>query len=221
MSGSARPALTITLDGVRHRLGRFELDVPALSIGRGVTAVVGRNGSGKTTLLRALATVLRPDSGRIVVAGLDTATEPGMLATRRRLGYLPQDDSVPLRLRAFDHVDLVAVMRELGPTVTARRRFVVRALGVVGMLDHAGDRAEALSGGQRRRVALAAAIAGDPEVLVLDEPDAHLDDEQRRAVADHLRSLAATVVVTTHDRAWAAATADRVIEMDAGRVVAA
>jgi ABC-2 type transport system ATP-binding protein len=208
------------LAGVDLRLGRrFDLSVAELTFGPGVTAVVGTNGSGKTTLLRLVATVLSPDAGTITVGGHDTTTPAGLVATRRLLGYLPQHDTVPGRLSVFDHVDLVAVMRELPGSTAVRRRAVGRAIRAVGLAAVATERCGRLSGGQRRSVAIAAALAGDPELLVLDEPDAHLDDAHREDLGRRLRGHSATVVLSTHDRQWASEVADRVVELRDGRVV--
>jgi ABC-2 type transport system ATP-binding protein len=208
------------LDGIALRLGRrFDLSVPELTFVPGITAVVGTNGSGKTTLLRLIATVLRPDTGTITVSGNDTSTPGGLVEARRLLGYLPQHDTVPARLTVFDHVDLVAVMREVAHSTAARRRAVGRAIRAVGLADVATERCGRLSGGQRRRVAIAAAIAGDPQLLVLDEPDAHLDDGHRDELGGRLRERAVTVVLSTHDRQWASDVADRIVELRDGRVV--
>ena len=211
-------APTVHLDGVVVRLAeRFTLTVDSLTVGPGITVVHGANGSGKSTLLRLLATVITPDAGRITVAGQtiadpadrsDRADRPtvnaALLSTRRRLGYLPQHDSVPPRLRVFDHVDLVAVMRELGTDARSRRAMVHRALVAVDLDDLGAERCGRLSGGQRRRVALAAALAGGPTLLVLDEPDASLDADQigrlTRELTEH--AGAATIVVATHHAAW-------------------
>lgn len=211
-------APTVHLDGVVVRLGeRFTLAVDSLTVGPGITVVQGANGSGKSTLLRLLATVVAPDAGRITVAGRTIAdaadradrsdrpaVDAALLATRRRLGYLPQHDSVPPRLRVFDHVDLVAVMRELGTDARSRRAMVHRALVAVDMDDLGAERCGRLSGGQRRRVALAAALAGGPSLLVLDEPDASLDADQIGRLTRELteRAGAATIVVATHHAAW-------------------
>jgi len=213
-------APTLHLHDVEHRTSaRFTLHVPALTIGPGVTAVLGLNGCGKTTLLRLLATVVAPTHGTVTVAGLP-ATDANLVTIRRRLGYLPQEDSVPRRLTVFDHVDLVAVMRELGDDTRRRRAAVHGALREVHLHDLAGERCGRLSGGQRRRVALAAALAGAAELLVLDEPDAHLDHEQVDHLTESLRARApyATIVVATHDPGWAASVADCTIQVVDGKV---
>ena len=197
-------APVVHVHGIQHRLAqRFTLHVPSLTLSPGVTAVLGANGCGKTTLLRVLATVIAPQHGDVVVGGT-RVTDESLPAVRRRLGYLPQDDSVPRRLAVFDHVDLVAVMREIDADTR------------LGQL--AAERCGRLSGGQRRRVALAAALVGDAPYLVLDEPDAHLDNDQRTHLGESLRRRAthATIIVATHDHAWAATIADRTITMSDG-----
>lgn len=202
---------------------RFTLRVPSLSIGAGITAVLGHNGSGKSTLLRVLATALAPTSGRYTVSGADATTAPGISATRATLGYLPQDDSCPPRLRVFDHVDLVAVARQIGSGERARRAAVGTALRQVDLVDLAAERCGRLSGGQRRRTAIAAALVGMPNLLVLDEPDSGLDDHQRRLLADELRRRAttATIVVASHDHEWMREVSQRVAFVSGGVVAAA
>jgi len=210
----------VHLHGIQHRLAqRFTLHVPSLTLSPGVTAVLGANGCGKTTLLRVLATVIAPQHGDVVVGGT-RVTDESLAVVRRRLGYLPQDDSVPRRLAVFDHVDLVAVMREIDPDTRRRRAAVHRALADVQLGTLAAERCGRLSGGQRRRVALAAALVGDAQYLVLDEPDAHLDNDQRIHLGEALRRRAAhaTIIVATHDHTWAATIADRTITMHGGLV---
>lgn len=214
-------APVLHLEGVAQRLSsRFELRIPSLTIGAGITVVLGPNGCGKTSLLRVLSTVMAPSAGTLLVGG-ETVTEGNLATIRRRLGYLPQDDSVPRRLSVFDHIDLVAVMREIGPNHRERRGAVVRALREVDLSELSGERCSRLSGGQRKRIALGAALAGHADILVLDEPDAHLDDDQlaRLAALLHGRASTTTIVIATHDRRWIDDIADRTIEMTDGKIV--
>lgn len=113
----------------------------------------------------------------------------------------------------FDHVDLMAVMREVAPTTRGRHRFVHRALADLDLLDLTTERCGRLSGGQRRRVAIAAAVSGEPSFLVLDEPDSGLDDDRTRRLATLLgcRAASATIIVATHHHEWARSIADRTV----------
>ena len=214
-------APTLHLADVYYRTSdRFDLLIPDLSITPGITVVVGANGSGKSTLLRLLATAIAPTSGRYTVAGI--AADPGsrLVSIRRMLGYLPQEDSTPPRLRVFDHVDLIAIAREIDPNQRARRRSVGNTLVEADLSDLANERCGHLSGGQRRRVAVAAALVGDAKILVLDEPDTGVDDDHKLQLAQALRRRAhtATIVVATHDTQWAAQIADRQLQLHDGRL---
>jgi ABC-2 type transport system ATP-binding protein len=202
------------------RSDRFTLSVDHLTIGPGITVLRGPNGGGKTSLLRLVATVLAPTSGTVEIGGVATTDAAGLVAIRRRLGYLPQDDSVPPRMRVFDHLDVLAVMRELAATTRHRRALVADELARVELLDHSAARAGTLSGGQRRRVALAGALMGRPSLLVLDEPDAFLDDRHRDRLAERLVAVApfTTVMLSSHYSAWASTFAHRVVTVAGGRV---
>ena len=149
-----------------------------LDIGRGVTGLLGPNGAGKTTLLRILATVLAPDGGELRLLGRDPRDADERIAIRRRLGYLPQEPGFHRHFTAFEFVDYIAILKEWADR-GARHDEVRRVLRAVGLDDVAHRRIRALSGGMRRRVALAQALLGSPELLVLDEPTAGLDPEQR------------------------------------------
>lgn len=150
-------------------------------------------------------------------------TDTNLVAVRRRLGYLPQDlprCRRPLRSTTSTWWPSCA---SWAPG-TRGRRAVVHRVGrqEVQLTDLTGERCGRLSGGQRRRVALAAALVGDAELLVLDEPDAHLDHEQRQRLTDSLRGRAggATIVVATHDEQWARSVADRAIRLADGNLIA-
>jgi ABC-2 type transport system ATP-binding protein len=202
-----RYARTLALDGV------------SVTMHDGVTGLLGPNGAGKTTLLRIVATAMTPDQGSLSVLGHDPGTAAGRLAVRRRLGYLPQHPGFHPNFTAFAFVDYVAILKEL--THRARRHEEVRrVLAVVGLADQRGKKIKALSGGMRQRVALAAALVGDPALLVLDEPTVGLDPEQRLRLRELIAELGErrTVLLSTHQTEDVMTLCRQVIVLDQGRV---
>ncbi len=211
----------LSLNGVGHSYGpRQALEGIDLVLDPGATAVLGPNGSGKTTLLRLVATVTTPTTGSVLVDGLDPGRPPDRVTIRRRLGYQPQGDALPRRLRLVDHLDYVAALHEIGPR-RLRRRWVSWALGVVGLGDLAGERIQRLSGGMRRRLLFAQALLGGPDLLVLDEPLASLDAAWRSRLTSVIaeRAAGSTVLVATHHADELAAVCHRVVVLDRGRLV--
>jgi ABC-2 type transport system ATP-binding protein len=203
----------------RHFGGRTAVDGVDMAVGGGVVGLLGPNGAGKTTLLRMLATVLAPDSGDRRLLGLDPALPADRLDIRRQLGYLPQEPGLYQGFSAFDLVDYVAVLKEMGDR-DARRDEVRRTLDLVGLGDVMHRRIRTLSGGTRHRVALAASLLGSPRLLLMDEPAAGLDPEHRLQLRSILSEAGArgTVIVATHHTAEAAALCQQVIVMLGGRV---
>jgi ABC-2 type transport system ATP-binding protein len=190
----------VALADVEYRFGSSRALGPvSATVDPGLTGVFGPNGSGKTTLLRLVATVAERQTGHVRVGGLDPANADQRLAIRRRLGYLPQDGGLPRRMRVGDYLDYIGVLKEIEPT-RLRHRWSYWALQRLDLVALAHRRIGSLSGGVQRRVALAQALLGGPALLVLDEPDAHLDPDQRAAVNRLLVELAATatVVVASH-----------------------
>ncbi|MEV3874334.1 ATP-binding cassette domain-containing protein [Streptomyces sp. NPDC049906] len=210
----------VTLDGVGVRYGRrTALHGVSLTLGPGVTGLLGPNGAGKSTLLRVLATASAPDTGTLSVLGLDPLTDPGRQALRRRLGYLPQNPGLPGHFTAFDFVDYVAILKEFGDR-EARRTEARRVLEEVGLTQDRSRRIRRLSGGMRQRVALAAAVVGHPDLLVLDEPTVGLDPEQRLRLRELIARLGEdrTVLLSTHQTEDVAALCHAVVVLDHGRV---
>jgi len=218
---------TIELTGVtkeypaalRRTQARTALDRIDLTVGEGVTGLLGPNGAGKTTLLRIVGTALAPTSGSVRVGGLDPADPEERHRIRQRLGYQPQEPGFYPSFTAFDFVDYVAVLKEIGDR-SARRDEVRRVLQKVGLSDRMHTKIRKLSGGMRQRVALAQALLGRPSVLLLDEPTSGLDPEQRLRFRQ-LASEAAdggTVLLSTHLTEDVTALCPRVVVMHEGAI---
>jgi ABC-2 type transport system ATP-binding protein len=210
--------IAVAAEGLEKRFGRTRAVAGvSLAAGPGITGLLGPNGAGKTTLLRMLATVLAPDAGRLRLLGRDPGRAEDRLAIRRRLGYVPQEPGFHMSFTAFEFVDYVAILKEMTDR-RARHDDVRRVLALVGLEDVMHRRIKALSGGMRRRVALAQALLGDPELLVLDEPIAGLDPEQRLRFREVLSGLAEerTVLLSTHQTEDVTALCRRVVVLDGG-----
>ena len=200
--------------GVTRRYGdvvaldRVDLDVPA---GR-LIGLLGPNGAGKSTLVALLTGIRRPTSGTVELCGRD----PRDPAARRSLGVTPQETGLPSSLRVGEVVDFV---RAHYPDPLGRAELLDR----FGLSDLARRQCGGLSGGQRRRVAVALAFAGRPRVVFLDEPTTGLDVEARHALWDGVRTFHAdggTVVLTSHYLEEIEALAERVVVIGGGRVLA-
>ena len=214
-------APTIEIADVHKRFGHTQaLRGVAFTATTGITGLLGPNGAGKTTLLRMMATVLAPDDGRLRMLGWDPRVADERLAIRRRLGYMPQEPGFHRAFTAFEFVDYIAILKEMTDRRT-RHDEVRRVLGLVGLGEVSGRKIKALSGGMRRRVALAQALLGDPDLLVLDEPTAGLDPEQRLRFREIVseRSNDRTVVLSTHQTEDVAALCQRVVVMLDGQVL--
>jgi ABC-2 type transport system ATP-binding protein len=210
----------VSVQGVSKRFGStVALAGVDLALGPGVTGLLGPNGAGKTTLLRIVATVLAPDVGRVAVLGHDPGIADGRLAIRRQLGYLPQEPGYHQNFSAFDFVDYVAILKEWADR-RSRHDEVRRVLSLVGLEPVMHKKIRRLSGGMRRRVGIAQAMLGSPELLVLDEPTAGLDPEQRLRFRELLTSEArrATVLLSTHQTDDVAALCQRVVVLLSGAV---
>ncbi|MEU7718053.1 ABC transporter ATP-binding protein [Streptomyces tibetensis] len=211
---------TVSASGLSLRYGGTRaLDDVSLRLTAGVTGLLGPNGAGKTTLLRVLATALPADRGAFTVLGHDPGTTRGRQEVRRRLGYLPQTPGFHPGFTAFEFVDYVAILKEMTDR-TVRHREVRRVLDEVGLAEVRGKRIRKLSGGMRQRVALGAALVGDPGFLVLDEPTVGLDPEQRMRFRELIAEAGEgrTVLLSTHQTEDVAMLCHRVIVMAGGRV---
>ncbi|MEU2129672.1 ABC transporter ATP-binding protein [Streptomyces sp. NPDC018352] len=208
----------VDLTGVVKTFGRAERGVRAvdgidLSIGRGETvALLGRNGAGKSSTIRLLLGLDQPDSGTVRVLGrsAEHAVRDGLV------GAMLQDGRPIQRVTVRELVDFVA-------STYPEPMPVSEALALAGLSDYANRRIDKLSGGQTQRVRFAVALAGNPELIVLDEPTAALDVEARRTFWDSMRAYARrgnTVLFSTHYLEEADENADRIVVIDRGRIVA-
>ncbi len=210
----------IELVGVSKRYGRVHaLDGVDLSVGRGVTGLLGPNGAGKTTLLRILATVLASDAGSMELLGHDPTDAEQRTAIRGQLGYMPQEPGFYGNFTAFEFLDYVAILKQL--TDRRKRHDEVRAvLGMVDLVAEARHKVRDLSGGMRRRLALAQALLDRPDLLLLDEPTSGLDPAQRLRFRELVSQLPnrPVVLLSTHQTEDIAAVCERVVVIAAGRV---
>ena len=217
MTTHAMTSTLLELTDLTKRYGRRAVvDGVTLEAGPGVIGLLGPNGAGKTTLLRMVATVLAPDAGGLRLLGLDPADPRERVEIRRRLGFLPQNPALYAGFTPYDLVDYVAILKE--QTDRARRREEVRrVLERVGLADVMHKRIRGLSGGMQQRTALAAALLGTPDLLVLDEPANGLDPEQRLGLRS-LISESGTVLMSTHNVSEVSALCHRVYVMFDGRI---
>ena len=170
-----------------------------LTIESGMFGLLGPNGAGKTTLMRLLAGILYPSSGSIRVGTYDGTTEKGRTEIKRMLGYLPQDLGMYPDLSAREFLDYVAILKGLNQRQQRKAR-VDELLEMVALSDVAQRKLKTFSGGMKRRVGIAQALLNNPQLLIVDEPTAGLDPEERIRFRNLLSDLGSnrTVLLSTH-----------------------
>jgi ABC-2 type transport system ATP-binding protein len=212
--------MNVELTELVRRFGRTQAVAGvSLRAGPGVFGLLGPNGAGKTSLLRMMATVLAPSSGRMELLGRDPGENAQRREIRRRLGYLPQNLGYYPGFSVTEFVEYFALLKEMPPGQVPTA--VATAVQRVGLGDKRRSKLKTLSGGMLRRVGIAQAIVNDPELLLLDEPTAGLDPEQRVAFRGLLREMGerATVMVSTHLVEDVGAACTEVSLMNQGHVV--
>jgi ABC-2 type transport system ATP-binding protein len=212
--------MNVELTDLTRRFGRTQAVAGVnLQAGQGVFGLLGPNGAGKTTLLRMMATVVSPNSGRLRLLGRDPGAYGPRREIRRRLGYLPQNLGYYPGFTVAEFVEYFALLKDMPSRQVPQA--VAAAVEHVGLGDKARTKLRTLSGGMLRRAGIAQAIVNGPELLLLDEPTAGLDPEQRVAFRALLRDLGqrATVIVSTHLVEDVGAACTEVALMDAGKIV--
>ena len=178
----------------KYSNGVLALDDISFCVGSGVFGLLGHNGAGKTTLMKALVTVLSPSAGTIRVCGFDSRKQGNEV--RERIGYLPQELAMYPSLSVFDFVNYMAELKGIHD-----KKAVNEVLEQVEMLEFSKRKIKQLSGGMKRRVGIAQALIGNPQILVVDEPTAGLDPEERvrfRGLLSRCAREGRTVLLSTH-----------------------
>ncbi|MEG1451849.1 ABC transporter ATP-binding protein [Brevundimonas sp.] len=177
--------------------GTRALDDVSLEIPRGMFGLLGPNGAGKSTLMRTIATLQSPTSGTIKFGELDVIKEPEML--RRTLGYLPQDFGVYPRVSAYDMLDHMAILKGIS-SGKERKDTVETLLNQVNLWNVRKKAIAGFSGGMRQRFGIAQALIGNPQLIIVDEPTAGLDPEERNRFLNLLAEIGENVVIilSTH-----------------------
>jgi ABC-type multidrug transport system ATPase subunit len=189
----------LTIENLTHIYGNGTraLDGVSLTIPKGMFGLLGPNGAGKSTLMRSIATLQTPTSGSIRFGDIDVIKHPEQL--RRVLGYLPQDFGVYPRVSAYDMLDHMAVLKGIA-SGKERKATVEALLQQVNLWPVRGKALAGFSGGMRQRFGIAQALIGNPELIIVDEPTAGLDPEERNRFLNLLAEVGENVVVilSTH-----------------------
>jgi ABC-2 type transport system ATP-binding protein len=212
--------LKLTIDHVSKRYGANTLALQdfSLELGSGILGLLGPNGAGKTTLMSILATITKPSSGRISWNGTDLAGDPN--AIRSVLGYLPQDFGVYPNLNGVEFLEYLAAVKGLDAGASKRR--IDELLNLVNLTDVRKRPLGGYSGGMRQRIGIAQALLNDPKLLIVDEPTAGLDPEERVRFRNLLSDLSGDriVILSTHIVSDVEATATDIALISQGKLVA-
>ncbi|HEY2615633.1 MAG TPA: ABC transporter ATP-binding protein [Chthoniobacterales bacterium] len=185
--------LAIQAVSKRFRSGNYGVRNLSLEVKSGVIGLLGPNGAGKTTLLQMIATITRPSSGRILFHGTDVTKRPNEL--RRKLGYLPQDFGVYDNLTALEFLSYFAALKGVGS-----KKRIIEMLEAVNLHSVAQRQVGGFSGGMKQRLGIAQALINDPELVIVDEPTAGLDPEERVRFRNLLSEIGfgKLVILSTH-----------------------
>ncbi|RPH37634.1 ABC transporter ATP-binding protein [bacterium] len=198
----------------RYRSGIKAVNDVSLRFGPGIVGLLGPNGAGKTTLMQMVATRTRPTSGRILFQGRDIGRDPDFV--RSRLGYLPQDFGVYDSVTAFEFISFLGGLKGV-----RKKGRVMEVLEAVNLHTVAHRQVRTFSGGMKQRLGIAQALVNDPELLIVDEPTAGLDPEERVRFRTLLTSLgrSALVILSTHIVSDVEAIAGTIALLQKGRIL--
>ncbi|MCL4879326.1 MAG: ABC transporter ATP-binding protein [Anaerolineae bacterium] len=186
--------LSKTYKGNIHALRGINLEIGSQMFG-----LLGANGAGKTTLMRIIAGLIQPSAGKVTVMGHDVSTAKGKRLVREHLGYLPQEYGLYLNLTGAEFLDYMAILKGIRNR-QARRQQVDAVLEKVRLSEVARRQMKTYSGGMRRRIGIAQALLGHPDLLIVDEPTVGLDPEERVHLRNILADMAqtSTIILSTH-----------------------
>lgn len=207
----------ILLQNVSKSYGQKQaLSHVELKIQKGMFGLLGRNGAGKTTLMKTVTTLLAPNSGKITVCGVNVGEASKV---REMIGYLPQDFSMYSNMTVYGAMDYLGVLAGLNKRTRKERIPVL--LERVNLKSNTKTKVKAMSGGMRRRLGIAQAILHDPKVLIVDEPTAGLDPEERIRFRNLLTEIAEdrVVILSTHIVGDIEATCENIAIMDQGKII--
>ncbi|MCA1294526.1 ABC transporter ATP-binding protein [Paenibacillus sp. alder61] len=200
----------------KYRRGGLALNDVTLTLHEGMVGLLGPNGAGKSSLMRILATLVEPTSGEASINGIPLRKAEDI---RKIIGYLPQQFQVYPQLTGSEYLDYVGAMKGMNDP-KQRKREIGRLLEEVNLQDKAGKRVKTYSGGMKRRLGIAQALLGSPQVLIVDEPTAGLDPEERVRFRNLLTrfSLGRIVLLSTHIVADIESNCRQIAVLDRGRV---
>ncbi len=199
----------------RYSDGTLALKGVTFSLNKKITSIIGRNGAGKTTLLRILSTQLMPTSGTATINGYDVIKDAGSI--RRMIVSIPQESKPIDYLTAMDNVRLYLSARGMG--MREAKKATENAFKRVGLWKARGKRADELSGGMKRKIFVAMAVASKADIVFLDEPTTGLDPLSRMEVWSAIKAVKGQVILTTHYMEEAQALSDHVIMINKGKLL--
>jgi len=199
--------LSKSYDGKKDALNSLDLVIP-----NGMFGILGRNGSGKSTLMNIIATILQPSKGTVTINGIEIKNSQKI---RQMIGYLPQDFDFYPNMKVSEVLYYLGILSKINQTDFDK--YVDLILRKVNLIDYKNKKVKSLSGGMKKRLGIAQAILHDPKVIIVDEPTAGLDPEERVRLRNLLSDLA--VIISTHIVSDIESTCNRIAILDKGSLV--